>query len=662
MAYGVKYNMPIRNGFTGDAYLLEIQEKDYSGPAGTLKGTDEPVVIKYIDNDENKYPAISASEMTISFISEVFDVTSIISNEDDKYRVELKRILPTGTQLNWRGVLSVDDISEPYISGAREFTLKAIDGLGLLKNVSNSFSYGKITLLEAIKICLIPTFTDLDISINCGLFEESMSDFVFSNPFDQCKIHTKFFTNSDSGPKNMYDSLIAIMTAFQCTIFQQNAQWHIKRKPDERLGASPANSTYNFNTLDQSTESFDWLVERHIDFVPVNARHKIRYQRSSSSSVYQHDYVVPEVPANPDLTEGGRFPLLDVPPLVRAYTINFWTSLYGPQDSPSAAGMAWRREFDNIDTGITESYVVIRDFIAGQEQRLISTDDPYFDAGDRIEFSLETRAYYGFFDDPTDVGIARIRLFGDSGQQYVLNFDTKDWEPVAANVHGDYALFINGIELANEWRSVSVESDGIPEGGRIVWQLKHWAIDVPSGIIPEPNETWYRDIRITPKLFLNNVTFELKGEKSTTTDGTTSSRLNKVNTTMGQCPKRIIAGALYKLDDDTQLLTVNWHTYEAPGVTKRLLDINSVDLQYGSYRVMAGLDGDFYGIKWTRKNGSLIGPGNKFNIDGVIYIATNIEMDIANGIWTGRLVEISSTETVPELTTTFKYIFGNERS
>lgn len=655
MAYAVKYNLPVRNGLTGDAYLLEIQEDGFVGTAGILKGSDKPLQLKYIDNDENKYAPIRASELTINFISEAFDMESIISNNDQKYRVDLRRITPSGSQLNWRGFLSTDDLTEQYISGNRQFSLKAIDGLGFLKNETPSFTYGRILLTEVIQECLSKTYVGLDFNIECSLYADYMADFVFSNPFSQCKIHTRYYMNSDNGPGNLYEVLEELMKTFQCTAFQQGGYWHIKRMPDERIAASASSNIYNITDLSTSTGTFDWLTERNIDFIPVNASHQMLYVKATGESKYQHDYIVPEVPANNDLTEGGRFPFYDTANS-RGYLINYHSYEYGNILSPSI-GQAYRSEVFDADDNIVESYAVLPHF-GTNDERLRSTDDPYVDEGDKITVTASTRLNVDNSLTTSDT-VLRIYLFGDSGQKYAWDGAGDAWDPTLVSALGPGALvrsYDNSDDLT-EWYDFSVECKPFPEGGR----LELWWCDWSNGAA---DETWFKDITVSYRVFYNQLA-NIRGERSIASDGEVSRKKNEVNITAGETPKRIIAGSLWKDSPDTELVGNKWHTFQS-STERRLIDINSSDLQYGSFRTMRIIDGDFKGIKWTREDERLIGPGNTFSIDGTRYIATNLDIDIANGIWTGSLVELSNDTRDEAYTgtidTDFKYLFGNERS
>lgn len=669
MAYGVKYKIPARS-IVGDLWRCEISEKDYSGGFGTLKGADSPFTYKIIDNDENKFMPIRASELTIKFISADFDLESIISDSDDKYRVDLIKVDPSNVEtLQWRGILSTDDCSEDYISGNRVFTLRAIDGLGLLKNQKNSFGYDRYTLMNIIFQCLDNTHTELPVNFECEVYTDEMSHEPES-PFNQCKVHTRLFMYSDAGPQNNYDVLQCILRAFNCTLFQQFGRWHVKRMADEFYGTYGTTREFSdISDLIGQTKSYKWLSERNNDFIPVNASHLLTYIKPAQTSTITHNYVIPEVPANSDLTQGSRYPLLDTAPsgtpatYTHAFLIDLWQLQTGLVSSPVAAGQAFREEKYDADGNLIESWVNVppKSVVDAGEARLVSLDDPYVDEGDKLTLSGETKPRNTLLS-VIGYPAVRIRIYGDSGQDWTWDATTNEWVATLENGEGSSAFTatLDGSGAASAaWQPFDIETKPFPEGGR----LQIWFVNWDTR--PSNDSVIFHNISIGIKLFRGQVVQDFKGERSTASSDVTSRKTNDVSIQLGDAAKRIVASALWKDVFPTLLVSPKWHRRTDADYEVRLIQLNAIDEQLGSWRVMKKLEGDWYGIKCGLNGGTLLGPGNVFKIDGIKWVASNIEMDLINNQWRGVLNELydeTKDATFSIYSTTFKYLFGNERN
>ena len=60
MAYGVKYELDFSD-IKGNARSVQILKKDYTGDVNSIVGTDNPVIIKYTNDDDFYNPIIGSS-------------------------------------------------------------------------------------------------------------------------------------------------------------------------------------------------------------------------------------------------------------------------------------------------------------------------------------------------------------------------------------------------------------------------------------------------------------------------------------------------------------------------------------------------------------------------------------------------------------------------
>jgi len=664
MAYGTKYRVVTRS-ITGVLWHANIEQDGYTGTVTEFRGSGLPIKINYTDNDENKIASIRASAAEISFVSDEFELQTLIDDNDTKYRVSIYEIeTDLSETLQWRGFISTDDCQEDYISGPRIFTLTATDALALLKEESYKWqdgtegkdAYGKRTLLQIIIDCLQYTYTELDISVQCNVYEEVIAEFLEVPPFLYNKAHTKLFLYADGGPRNMYEVLECIMDAFECTLFQQFGQWHINRMPDYFYDPATNNTTtYTWPGVTFSQGTQTWVAARFTNFIPVGAGHKLSFIKPNKYSKITHTYIIPDTPENEKMSRGDLISGTPyVPSATVTYEIDFWSYESGAVLSPTVAptGTAYRNEIYDTEGNLQEQYIVLPDQSTNDE-RLRPFEGVWVDKGDKVSINADTRLDNNIGGTGSGV-VMRIVLQGDSGQKYTWDETTAAWVATIASSIGSSAYtrsFGSGLPDTDEWVPFSIETSGFPEGGYLEPWFCDW--DPTSG-----NEAWYRSINIDFKLLLNGVTANFRGEYSQSDNNLTSRNKSETTIKLGDSPKRLVASALWRGSDDTEL-TNGWGRLDE-AQTSRLININSQDVQNTAYRVCKKLDGDYKGI--TFDDGKLIGPGNLFSISDITWIATNLEIDLVNDTFSATLQEFkTATDVLPTLDTEFKYIF-DERS
>jgi len=667
MSYAARYRIPVRS-VLGVIWTAEIEQDGYTGTVQELNGSALPIKITYQADEERKIEYIRASTCELSFVSDTFRLEDIIDDNDTKYRLTIS----DPTRVQWRGFISTDDCTEEYTSWYRTFVLTAFDGLAALKDEdyrtwdTDIAVYGKRTLLEILRDCLQRTYVELPIHIEVNVLESTMDNNPEDNPIEQCQVHTKLFLYADGGPKTMFEILETIMGTFQCTIFQQFGQWHVKRHMDY-FGVYGADSIlYSWPDLTQEIVTVDWTASAPANFIPINASHVLSFIKPDAFSKIEHDYIIPETPENEAMTRGPLIysgPDPDDPTVnIRTYYIDFWTYQSGSvlTPDPTAPGTSYRLERDNVDGTLEESYVVLPDQ-GTTDERLRPETGVFVEAGDTLSLDTQTRLKSDLGGAGTGV-VLRLVLYGDSGQKYTWDAATEEWVPTLASAIGSSAFTrtYGGGDNLEEWYPISLNytSDGriinttkpFPEGGL----LEMWFCEWSTGT----NETWFKDIAIDVKLFQNQVRANFKGEQSVSDNDLTSRRSDERIIRLGDSPKRVIASSLWRGIDDTQL-TNGWGRPDEDR-DQRLIDINSQDLQKSACRVFKTLEGDFKGISFD--DGKLLGPGNLYVLENLTWIVTNIEIDIVNDSCIFRLQEfIDTSKTTPDIDTEFKYLF-NERS
>ncbi|HRO47683.1 hypothetical protein [Agriterribacter sp.] len=653
MAYTTKYRIPLLSpgvaGVIGSEVRIDIliKERDYNGSATVLKGTAGVAELQYRDNDEKKYPSIQGSGLDIHFYSESdFNLEDVITADDFQYKTSVVIDADENAKELWTGFLVTDDCFESMQDDPKEITLRATDGLGLLKNnpLYDIDVYEKKTLLEIIERCLSFTGLELDLLIECNVFEQSMSDRTddpAAHPFNQCMVHTTSFLEDANTYKNCYEVLESIMTSFQCGIFQQNGAWHIMRKHDRwnqsMLYATRLQYPYTSNVGVAHVYDYQIPVDSKERY-PINADHIKSFTGVSKYSRIQYDYNPPfQMPRNNNFLQGSLFAPISGPSNI-ATRIDFWTF----EDAFGAIPKTpYRNQIYDPETGAPkESYIVLprRNPTEQGETGRLKSSIVEVSYQDRVRISGEWKPKYDYGSDSefAQMFIVRILLYGKSGTTYsydtTINTESGIPDKLWSTNINNPVKFSYRIRAAKDWQTFDVETLGMPEDGDLTIEIYN------SSWGPDNNELWYRNIRFDWLLFVNNTT-QIKGEYDKLENSGTFRNNAELSILVGDAPKRIISGALFRTDGVT--LTSSWHR-QGKDETERLIRLNDISLYQSTYRLYTSIDGSFLGNTYTTQTEGkgLVGPANIFTFthDPLLnkaYTPTN--MDISLGSNTFRM-------------------------
>lgn len=176
MKTGLYYRIDFQN-FEGDLVRIDIGDTDVQIDDALdpqyiqLRGSGDPLHIKVINNDEDKFTPIRAKQAVIQFMSDAsYNASTFADGSDNRYNVSVT-LNPTGTPLAvFLGFLVLSDIEQPFQPVPQVVTLTASDHLGLLKDVpladdASVNLRGKYKIAELIAFCLKKTGLTLSINV-----------------------------------------------------------------------------------------------------------------------------------------------------------------------------------------------------------------------------------------------------------------------------------------------------------------------------------------------------------------------------------------------------------------------------------------------------------------------------------------------------------------
>jgi hypothetical protein len=253
MSYGVKYilNAKSKNELN---YIIEISERDYTGGSTNIPLGANPFTLNYYSQEDDVFNPIVGSELNFEMdITDFGNILDFYSDDDLKYIVKL--YASTGVFayydfLIWQGFLLVDQSSIPFTTGLKFIAFKAVDGLGLLKDITfnpdiviPTTDADLMNLKDVVLKCLNQIgLPDLFyFNVQCSIFADGMEDrgdSPLNEPLSQSFLQIRNWLKEPFIYKSCYDVLSEICMGFGCQIFQSNGQYvfsQLNEKFDENV-------------------------------------------------------------------------------------------------------------------------------------------------------------------------------------------------------------------------------------------------------------------------------------------------------------------------------------------------------------------------------------------------------------------------------------------
>lgn len=244
--YKTKYILPFTNDLN-ELYEIYFDFLDYEGDSTLLTGTDNCLTLRCTTGDENKLEPILGTECLINiWVDETkpISINDLIAEQDNQIRVTVFRDEDYTTSI-FQGFIVVEDNSEPFLDPPYTLSVRALDGLGLLKGVDlgdlNNLRYvGLQSAISWIMQILYKTGQTLNLRAYFNFYESSFAQnigaleqiFLDAITFSQGDA----FNNAPTDPTidilatsadDCYTALEKIIRCLRCRLFQENGVWNL---------------------------------------------------------------------------------------------------------------------------------------------------------------------------------------------------------------------------------------------------------------------------------------------------------------------------------------------------------------------------------------------------------------------------------------------------
>jgi hypothetical protein len=144
--------------------------------------------------------------------------------------------------LIWSGFIIPDGCQESFTFAPYAISVNAVDGLGLLKNLSyvqndGNFYLGKQSFIEVINACLIRLDSPSLVLNTCvNIYDVTMTQGDSYDPFAQGFVNAERYIKDDQfTPMNCEEVLRSILEEWTAVMIQSNGEWYIYRPTELAL-------------------------------------------------------------------------------------------------------------------------------------------------------------------------------------------------------------------------------------------------------------------------------------------------------------------------------------------------------------------------------------------------------------------------------------------
>lgn len=263
--YGVRWRLQYRD-LNGKTSRVDILEKDFVGSVTDVIGDgDDPFVLRYAGENEDKFKTLIGSFATLNLISETnFQFIDLFTQDERRFQVKWYKNIGAGYELKWIGYITPLIYSEPFTEKINyPVAITATDGIGDLKefdflDISGNKYRGYLPIIYIVTQILRKLDINVSVRSAVNIFESSMDQADTDDPLAQAFIDPVIFYNEDE-PKKCDEVLDEILKIFGVRVFQSKGYWWIVSIED--TAATFAYRQFSIDGLYESNSTYSPRIE-----------------------------------------------------------------------------------------------------------------------------------------------------------------------------------------------------------------------------------------------------------------------------------------------------------------------------------------------------------------------------------------------------------------
>jgi hypothetical protein len=687
MPYLVQYQYSYKQKIASSSQQVQVTlfQKSSLGsgtPVITQLVASKPAFrVNVIDNDKDKFKSVRGKQATLMFKPQTgITASTFSSGADDEWIVEAV-VVSTGFFL-FKGFLIMDDHQQSFLPVSHQYDIEltATDNLGTLKEVpltddSGLYIRGYKKIIEVIAQCLRKTGLQLDIIVRDSWMEESQT--TFGPACNVTYLQMKTFEKDINEAVDCYTAL-EIIFGYRLSIKQYNGTWWV-----ENIDEKTTNQAYLFRFDYTGTyvgqEPLAYYIEaigKAEEIKLLNKDAVLSYTRPVKYSKLTYRYEFPrEIIDNIDYSR-GTFVSFDTGTLTATYSIADWTLKAGTIGTPATVTRSAyiKKTYSDINQTYEKSRHIV--ITTGTTSHWLESNPLPISQNDKFTVSVDfalpsnisgsTISYYG-------IGVL---LIADDGTKWIYGSrpvvgDYKWTLYTGASVDDSrliYAALNNNDTDETQWNNIGGDVPPAPVSGDLFIRL----------IAYNGNEIKYSNLQFNYDPYINGDYSKYGGHSfKIEQSGNYKANIDEV-VQLGDSPKKLFKGAMFKLVAGKYVLTGNWFAggdllrqgivppYPPDDIYLHpfgWLQIYAVWNQYN--RRMIELSGSATGLKLDNVPPDLIDTyqviattdaGTQVTTDKE-FMLVGMEQDYQEGNWNLSLSETNDSTIGKDFTTplTFKY-------
>lgn len=245
--YGLKYTSEF-NSHLGHNYIVKILQKDYASSITELVMGGEPVVINF-NGVEEKFDVIRGSECVLQFYCNYdYQFSEIVTADKNEFKIEVYK----NGNIYWSGFVIQDNYNEPFQPLPYLTTIRAIDGLGDLKqyefkDYANKLILNRMTQIEVVLACLSKLKNATQLVTSIDIYESRIDKNNLNNEaLNRVFVNPVLYFKGDDKVSNCADVIKSILELYNAFIYYKEGKYYIERL-NYKLSDSIVTRTYNIS-------------------------------------------------------------------------------------------------------------------------------------------------------------------------------------------------------------------------------------------------------------------------------------------------------------------------------------------------------------------------------------------------------------------------------
>lgn len=682
MAYKTKYILPFENELN-DLYEIYFDFIDFAGNPTQIFGAEDCMTLRSTTGDENIFEPILGTECLINIVvgkisvdgieweNDQLQIFDLIAQHDNDIRVTIYRNQDY-TKSVFQGFIVVEDNSQPFLDPPFTLSVRALDGLGLLKGIDfvdaqgNAFS-GSMNPLEWIAQILYKTDQKLNIRSYFNIINISfpalpcIESFTINvNTFQTGQPQTSADPTIDlaaSAADDCYTALEKIVRCLRCRLFQQDGVWNLVNLWEYQ---NPNGYTYYEYSISEpvagivsaarvgtkSKVKYDVQVSANdiMHLVKDDAVISLKLATKSEKLTYTYDQSLNKI-CNQNLSQGLEDSAHDgtISSTIQDPNINpavtFTTQAYFPfcfdhfdnNDSvvgnqhmyptiPPAKGAYIRAVKDSLSYEL-DRYLVLEK--STNQATFLRTSKFQIDASDVLQFSFDWRTRENLHTSSATFYVAAyIYLHGTDGTFWSLRSvsdgsiagNPNVWLQTDSSFHlpgSGASAIIGGPEIFDTAANGYTNFSINAAGGNASVKAPvsgDIEIILTYESIIGATEVWFKNISLTIIPFLQGSYTALKGDFNYASSNNNVKLTDEQDVQISDSPKRYFKGALLQIDGKS-LMPPTWLRNGISGSTKRFTQLMEELIYNAFYRQPNKIEGTMRGLTWVDETLTVRGAG-----------------------------------------------------